>query len=1164
MSQLAQRHQWRFPLRWLLAIVWLAALAAIGGLGYQIWRVNQPRYLWQRAQQALAAGDLETARLELHNVVNRDPTHAAAHLALAEIYRQRAQSPDRAVSRGDQGRWLVHLAAAADARRGDLVLQKRLVRVLLDHHRMREAAAIAERVVALDGKDAEARYLVAWRAVARHNIKAAGEQLAALDRLSPQPTFRALALQAKLAEDVHDSARMDRVLTTAVDTAAARSGDELSALSAEQQRAMEGLLLAAIQRATDDATAKARGLKLLDVLEKWTASGDQPRLQSAARLACQVGLRLAEQMPRRSTADASAQTPSWFSRIEALVKRSTDHGLATAETVRDLAVLRLRLGQLQHAKTLLRRALEDGGLPDSTDDVERLPLERLLAEQLLSESKLDECRRHAEVLVEHDSTAGHGHLILGRIEMAEGRFDKALDHFLAAKRRLGATLPLRVALAHTCLTLGQWRQALSYLETLHADADAAASAPSWPRSRLKIDDLRLHRAQAFAYLAAGDWSGARQHLAALKGTRYDADQKEMIFRFLWTHGRRSEALRQVEAACARYPDHLRLWRDHAVALALAGRREEADERIRLFAAAHGGDVAARMLQVQWAIAARRYDEALRLLDLTQRRFPDHDEPRLAKAQLLLALGQEDQAVAAASSIHEDSPLAPAATLVAVDAEIQQGHIAAAAKRFERLSADGWRGLGRGEIAAANRDWDAAVEAFADTLDFSRLNHVARLGLLDALDRHEAAAGPASSAKLVSRLLEKHPDDAALLLAASQLALRQQDPGLALKVLNRFEAVAGASAATALLKAQALRAAGQIDEALAVLELGLGREPEHVASRILAAQLALERRDYQKALTHSTVAAKLTPEGEKAQLVRAEALYQLGDREAAEEQLRELIDRHPHQAAAFGMLARLYQRQRNPGEALSVIEQGRRNQPRDVNLIREEIRLLAQVNRVAEATQRAERIGRTDPRFEVALAMATAFYDARHLPGAERWGRRALELAAEDRQWTAHWLLGNVALAEYRQTFDVQRARDARHHYEKVLSDRPTHLAAGNNLAWLLIEALDDPQAALDVAEQVRDHRPASELPVAFVDTLATIYRRTGRLDKARRLLEGVASADGGSPLVQYQLGLLYLARQQPREARRALLRALRGGLDGSAADEARQQLQSLGTATPQS
>jgi tetratricopeptide (TPR) repeat protein len=109
-------------------------------------------------------------------------------------------------------------------------------------------------------------------------------------------------------------------------------------------------------------------------------------------------------------------------------------------------------------------------------------------------------------------------------------------------------------------------------------------------------------------------------------------------------------------------------------------------------------------------------------------------------------------------------------------------------------------------------------------------------------------------------------------------------------------------------------------------------------------------------------------------------------------------------------------------------------------------------------------------------------------------------------------------------------------YEDLYDRLPNALVVANNLASLLSvygEGDEDLERAYTIARRLR----GSEVP-QFRDTFGWIAYRRGNYEEALEHLEPAALALTTDPLVQYHLGMTYLAVDRPQDALRRLRRAV--------------------------
>lgn len=123
---------------------------------------------------------------------------------------------------------------------------------------------------------------------------------------------------------------------------------------------------------------------------------------------------------------------------------------------------------------------------------------------------------------------------------------------------------------------------------------------------------------------------------------------------------------------------------------------------------------------------------------------------------------------------------------------------------------------------------------------------------------------------------------------------------------------------------------------------------------------------------------------------------------------------------------------------------------------------------------------------------------------------------------------------------------ARQKYDELLKQSPGNVPALNNLAWLLVQDLNQPAEAFAVAEQLRAEIAPERLGTDVLDTLAEVYRRSGHQREALELLAEALIRFPNSAILRYQHAATLLADSdgiQPRDlARQELALAKRWGV----------------------
>ena len=1145
----------------------LSVLVVLGGfavLASLAWRSQRPESLWQQAQTALAERDHKAARLHLESLLNRVPDHAEAHLALARIWSE-VNPVENAARAEAEVRSLTHLTQAARLRTDDLELQRELMHALEDHGQLREAAGVAARVAVLDPGDADALYLLAWRAVDQRNHVRAAATLDLLEQHESRPSFRTLALRAGWAQMVNRDDAVAEVFERCARLAAGLSAADLGSLTRDERRSMCALLLSSQTEAADVKEAHQRSAALFAVLERLDAAGvsDVEAAHDLTEIAARATAALTAIHPLAIDTNTAlaAERASLLTRADRLFQSALDDNQASPLVYHQAAVAAIARGAEAQALRILDSGIAASGELSHQRRREVLALHLLAARRLVLAHRPDEARSHIDVLLTDESTAGWGHLIAGAVDASDGRYEVALQHFLEARTQQGATFLVRLALAHTHLTLGHFDEALPDLTALDVDFEQLSTEEKAWATRFVGDRLQVRLAKARCFLARDEWQSAALELQSLAGTRLEPEALQMTITHHFNSPQRDEAREALEEARRRFPNHFGLAQLHIAALADAGNSRQAEELARRFAAENPESLAAQLLPIRWRAGQARFAEALQAIDRLEPRFSDNAELAQAKGQLLLAAGRPQEALHIAEDLRRRPETASAAAMLAVQAALELGDLQAASGWIESATelgvSEGQIQFWKAAVASARGDHVQAVDALASALALGELSTPVRVSLTASLLQLAKAEGPAVAAAKLRELEVQHPSEPALLLAEAEIALANQRPDVAIETLDRLENLKPGTPDVRLFRARVRLNEGQLEAAIREVERALVISPRYLPARVLAAQLDLERQHFAGAMHHAQVALAHDPGLLEMHLVHAEALVGLGHDAQAKELLRNIVASTAHFLPGHLRLAALEEAGGDLQGALETIRKARSDAPLDAPLLTGEIRLLHRLDRAGEAETLADEIARENATVGVKLGLGVAFYEAGNLTAAQKFAKQAEKAAGANDKAAAHWLSGNIAMALGRRTEQRDYFEDARRHYQSVLEHEPSHVIAANNLAWLWCEVFGNPEEALVWARRLHTAAPGHRLPPEVVDTLVTVFRRAGKLAEAVALLKEAAASHRGNPLFQFQLAMVHAAGQHPKAAEAALKEALKLGLDASRAAEARQALDSL-------
>jgi tetratricopeptide (TPR) repeat protein len=367
---------------------------------------------------------------------------------------------------------------------------------------------------------------------------------------------------------------------------------------------------------------------------------------------------------------------------------------------------------------------------------------------------------------------------------------------------------------------------------------------------------------------------------------------------------------------------------------------------------------------------------------------------------------------------------------------------------------------------------------------------------------------------------------------------------------------------------------------------------------------------------------LAPNFDEASLRLADLDIGKGNLNGAVSRLSALVKLHPKNVRAYLLLARAYQAEKKPDQALAVYNQAVAEFPKDPLVPYSMGVLLNQNGHASEARQAFEKSLALSPTYAPALEMLVsedvaarqygpaeeritaliAKYPAYTLPLILRAKlhlvRRETGAAETDLQQAinvdpqsqdAYLLLARVYMASDKPQEAVDKLSAladktnsvpalmqlglihsqlkqfdaARLAYERLLKIDPKFTLALNNLAYLYAENLGQLDKAEGFAARAFAVAPDD---ATTEDTVGWIKFRRGEYRNALTLLQTAAESKPADPEIQYHLGMAYYMAGQEEPALLALRQAVVSASEFAGKDQARQQLAMLAidpaTATP--
>jgi tetratricopeptide (TPR) repeat protein len=1152
-------------------MILVLVLAGVLWVGYRVWTRGTPDYYRQRAEAAREAGDIEAASLYLRNLVGRFPDDAQGHLALAEVYLEQANAEREegqpTLSFANHPKALFHLAEAAKRRPDDPALQKPLLEAYLKTGQLAAAARVADRLIEKEPEHADALFVLAWRAVGNDNLEKAEPLLARLAEVDRPHALRGPVLQVQTTKAHKDQQRLDAALEQLLEKAAQLSPQQVRQLSPYGLGKLPELLFLAVAAGEDRDTLQARADMATGALQTLHEAGSHAvcRLAREATRIASAAEKTPLDEPEAKPAPLAAETGQRIAALQAAaIEQACDEPVVYYHAARRAAAQ----DNDDKAMEILAKGIAAGeDLPEERRP-EVLNLHLLAARRLIDAQRYDEARPHVETLIEHERSAGQGHLLAGGVALSQRKWERARDHFLAARRELGNTLVVRSALAQTYIGLHDWKEALDQLEAIRVLLDnqetdsqpqamAAARLTSKPALRLALLQARL---------GLGQWEEAQALRASLAGTEMEPNATAIVAGYLAGHDRQQEAAELLAEAREQFPDHVGLLRADVALKQQMGEKDQAGEALRQAAADAPEDLRKQLELCQWQIANGKADDALKLLNDVEDRLADTPQKRLLvgafKAQAHLALDEPEKALALVELLRDDPRAAAAAGILGAAAEWKRDNPAGVSEMLAVAEGDsrqsGKVALLQGHLALVEGEPLEALDRLSESFDVSSLRNTSRRLLLAAVARVAQNKSPQQAQAKVDELLVRYPEDPALLLAKAELCTRQRRFDAAVDALDRLEKRLPEESQVAALKAAVWAAAGQPQQVLDEATRGLADDDENVALLLHAGRASLALGNHAEARNYAIAARSNRPDLLPSWQIEANALVGLGRADEAADVLGSFIERNPQVAPAYMQLAGIHRAADQREQALEVLDRAAEKFPESKGFQLSRIELLAELGKLEPAGEIAESLAEDNATPAVCLALGRTFMAADAYQPARAWWRRALDAADAQQKPGIHLLLGNAALKEARaKSDDAALLAEARDHYAAVLEAEPNHLVAANNLAWILANDFDQPEKAVELLIRITEHAEPGSLPANFYDTAAVVYRKADQTEAALEILRQALESQPEEPKLLFQLGRLYAESNEIHAARQALKAAMRLGLPDDRAAEVEQLLAML-------
>lgn len=771
-------------------------------------------------------------------------------------------------------------------------------------------------------------------------------------------------------------------------------------------------------------------------------------------------------------------------------------------------------------------------------------------------------------------------MLQAELRAATGNRDGALESYAAALQQAQAA---GTATAADLVRLGRAGLLLTSNDDAGARADVDAVLTTQPKSPL------ANFLSARLLARAGDWKAADAALALVGPVLPRLPGGDLVLAVVKINlGQPEQAIAAAERQVARTPDNIAAAKLLA-RLELMQKRPDKAAQVLAAASTHLDGEALDLLGSAYA-AEGQPAKALVTLQQASAAMPDDTRLLTRLAALQLSQGQAGQAVetldrALDLATPASPPGAEPAPAVQVAQAAQETPQTAAPTPPKAASADVPTQAQTASALVAAALQAGEIDRGAAALDRLRQAHgdPAQLAILDGMVKLAQVdlAGAQAAFEDASRLDPKAPTPRINL--ARVLALRGHGPE-AIAMLEEVLAGDRSNGATLNALVNLRLEANQPAEAVAAAEAAHQAAPANPDIATGLASLYLRTKQPEKTIALLDAAEQAAgngaspapgskiegpplpasrPQAPNQDLVlRAEAQLALGQRPAAEQTLRTLLDRVPDNAGLRRQLAELLAADKDFGGARAVLRDGLARHPGDTTLIAASVAVAGSEGGPAAALARADELAR-DPANPGAATLkgdvlmnqrkfaeaAAAYQEQRAArpkddPASAGLLVRAAEAtaaagdaaraAAMLRDWLAAHPDRSTGAALALSALDIAAGRlpDARIRLEAVLANQPNNPMALNNLAWIKQQQGDLAGArALAARAYLLGPSPQS------ADTLGWIILAQGQVGDALALLREAANGLPQDPAIHYHLAAA-LAKDGQKEAAVTLLKTV--------------------------
>jgi tetratricopeptide (TPR) repeat protein len=436
--------------RLIIRLFLVAILIGMGVLVFAAWRNSKPEHLLSRAQSKLDAGDANGARLRLQNMIERFPDNADAHRLLAQAWLKEAEAEQKPATYFRHPQAFASLIKAAELAPDNIELQKEVLDVYLRSAQPLKGVKFADNILKKNPDDLDAQFVKAVQGVNSRSSSVVA-LLHKLQTADKARQFQLLLLELDYYNRVNRKDEKQQVLTKACDAVAAVTSEQINTMTRLESDAMTRLIRAAVGSAPDANTALQRTEQAVGTLTKFPLE-EKAVLADVAQITTELMLGLQHAFPAAADTPEQKQIRTRLQQqADELRNKTLTANVATPLVFHQAALHSFTSGDHEKAAATIQEGLAPAEKHPSAKPEDTLELHLLAARNYLIMRKHREAQPHLDALLASKDSrySGWGELLSGAVNAAEGRYEKAYQHFVSAERKLGTVLFVHMGLANS-------------------------------------------------------------------------------------------------------------------------------------------------------------------------------------------------------------------------------------------------------------------------------------------------------------------------------------------------------------------------------------------------------------------------------------------------------------------------------------------------------------------------------------------------------------------------------------------------------------------------------------------------------------------------------------------------------------------------------------------